>query len=135
MPGKSTKPILVLDFDGVIHSYRSGWQGMETITDPPVPGAIEFLKRAVFHFRVNILSSRSSCERGLAAMQEWLIVHLADTEEDLQWAGEFVHNELYWPRQKPAAFLTIDDRAVQFKGKFPSPIDLLNFKPWNKRDI
>ena len=35
---------VVFDFDGVIHSYTSGWLGETTIPDPPVPGIREALK-------------------------------------------------------------------------------------------
>lgn len=52
------KPILCLDFDGVIHSYASGWKGANVIHDPPVPGAIAFLREAVQSFRVAIFSGR-----------------------------------------------------------------------------
>jgi len=41
-----SKPILCLDFDGVIHSYSSGWKGADVIPDPPVPGAFDFIRRA-----------------------------------------------------------------------------------------
>ena len=35
------KYTVVLDFDGVIHSYSSGWRGKTCIPDPPVPGIRE----------------------------------------------------------------------------------------------
>ena len=40
------RPILCVDFDGVIHSYTSGWEGIDMIPDPPVEGAIKWLWRA-----------------------------------------------------------------------------------------
>src|ERR1700743_3429981 len=57
---ESYKPILCLDFDGVIHSYASGWKGADVIPDPPVAGAIEFIREALKHFRVAIFSSRTN---------------------------------------------------------------------------
>jgi hypothetical protein len=50
----SRKPVLCLDFDGVIHGYQSGWQGANVIPDPPVPGAIEALLTYTEHFIVCI---------------------------------------------------------------------------------
>ena len=72
------KPILCLDFDGVLHSYSSGWQGPRTIPDSPVRGAIEFLAEAVQVFEVHIFSSRSSFWGGRKAMYKWIVMHATD---------------------------------------------------------
>ncbi len=117
------KPILCLDFDGVLHSYTSGWKGADVIPDPPVPGAIEFIKEATVHFTVAIFSSRSNQPGGISAMKAWLYYHSA---------GEPINEVIIWPTEKPAAFLTIDDRALTFNGTWPNVKELLNFKPWNK---
>lgn len=118
------KPILLLDFDGVIHSYDSGWGGAESIPDPPVPGALGFIDDATSAgFDVQIYSSRSRQNGGIAAMKKWFEKH---GRADL-------NTFLKFPTQKPAAFLTIDDRAFCFEGTFPDPVGLLDFKPWNKR--
>lgn len=126
-----SKPILCLDFDGVLHSYSSGWQGAEVIPDPPVPGAIAFLREAVNHFRVAIFSSRSHQKGGQRAMREWLgrwiLEERLSDEEDLSWCGA-----IEWPNEKPAAMVSIDDRAMTFTGSWPSIENLLAFKPWNR---
>src|SRR5581483_11331600 len=73
--GRGRKPILCLDFDGVVHSYSSGWKGADMIPDPPVDGAIAFMLGALNHFDVVIFSSRSSQAGGLDAMRQWLKYH------------------------------------------------------------
>ena len=35
---------------------------------------------------------------------------------------------------KPPAMVTIDDRAIQFKGSWPEPEKLLEFKPYRLPD-
>ena len=129
------KPILVLDFDGVIHSYSSGWKGAHVIPDPPTDGAMRFIWDASEHFKIAILSSRSHQPGGKEAMQEWLGRHFR-----AHWAADRTRcddilAEIDWPIEKPAAFLTIDDRALCFTGDWSSfkPSALLAFKPWNKR--
>jgi len=121
--------ILCVDFDGVLHSYTSGWQGAWRIPDPPVIGAIDWLSWLIFHgeseFQVCIFSSRNAFPFGRWAMKRWLLKWGLDKEE---------LKHIKFPLFKPAAFLTIDDRAIQFKGKFPLMAELLEFKPWNRKE-
>jgi len=157
-----SKPILVLDFDGVIHGYQSGWKGAANIPDPPVPGALEFIVGALDKFEVHILSSRSHQWGGRRAMKRWLWEWLV-TEGDAnpskpkktipEWwqnyvagqssmepwcnevrnAAHLVVRSVKWPTRKPAALYTIDDRAHQFDGSWPALETIAAFKPWNKR--
>lgn len=123
--------ILVLDFDGVIHSYTSKWVDAKTIPDPPVEGAMVFLSQAVWDFDVCIYSSRSHQEGGIMAMREYIHFHLLDKFSDT------VANEILammrFPTSKPSAFITIDDRAITFEGVWPDLEELAKFVPWNKR--
>lgn len=130
------KPILCLDFDGVIHSYGSGWKGAAIIPDPPVPGAFQFIEAARRDFRIAIFSSRRSVDPDAArAMREWFAYWSVDETygfpRDAVLSGFFQALE-FWTK-KPAAFLTIDDRAITFTGKWPEPKELLAFRPWNKK--
>jgi hypothetical protein len=137
-----SKPILCLDFDGVLHSYTSGWIEHDFIPDPPVAGAMEFLAEAIKHFDVKIFSSRSQkkYDGGKRAMITW-IRYWAKLQLP-NYAPDFACNAVLnalcfnadaWPREKPPAFLTIDDRALTFTGEWPMIEDLLAFKPWNKK--
>lgn len=130
-----SKLILCVDFDGVIHSYVSGWKGADVVSDPPVPGALRWLLKATEFFDVQIYSSRSSQPGGVAAMREWLLNFAIHEWGDKDFADQFMAS-IAFPAQKPAAFLTIDDRAVCFEGNWSEidPSNLLNFKPWNKRE-
>ena len=133
-----TKPILCLDFDGVLHSYTSGWKGATVIPDPPVPGAMAFLVEAVEHFQVAVYSSRSNQLGGIYAMQEWLCGWLQEwaSENPERWPSQEwrdkVLDAIQWPIVKPPAFVGIDDRVLTFTGKWPEMTELLAFKPWNK---
>ncbi len=127
----TSRPILCLDFDGVIHSYTSGWQGASVVSDPPVEGAIEFIIKASDHFTVVVHSSRSGQTGGVVAMMEWLENHAIDYGlTDGEWDKI---RAIGWPTEKPAAFLTIDDRALTFTGAWPEIETLKSFKPWNKK--
>jgi hypothetical protein len=130
------KPTLCLDFDGVIHSYASPWLHESFIPDQPVDGAFEWMIQAAEHFELAIYSSRSRNDDGIRAMQLWL-QHWgrkwADGNMDKLSLFNDMFNRLVWSQTKPAAFLTIDDRAHAFDGTWPNIGMLLEFKPWNKK--
>lgn len=127
------KPILCLDFDGVLHSYTSGWQGATVIADPPTEGAMRFLCKASEHFRIAVYSSRSNRPGGIAAMQVWLSRHFREYRIYGSIREDKILAEIEWPTEKPTAFVTIDDRAITFTGTWPTIETLLAFKPWNKQ--
>lgn len=132
-----SKPILCLDFDGVIHDYRKGWQD-GTIYGEVTPGFFEWAYEARKYFKLVVYSSRSKTAVGRDDMRHWLYNKMnrwmmevngdgADTIPDLDF--EFAH-------EKPPAFLTIDDRALTFGGNW-SHYDqklLAEFKPWNVKE-
>ena len=122
-----SKPILCLDFDGVIHSYISGWQGARNIPDPPMPGAIEFIADALVEgWDVVIHSSRARYFGGITAMRNWLRTHSGNMWDTMGVAIADVR----FVRWKPPAVVTIDDRAMRFEGVWPEPKALRKFKPW-----
>lgn len=135
---------LCLDFDGVLHSYTSGWQGVGKIPDAPVEGAMAFLCNAVHFFDVAIYSSRSSHLLGRWAMKRWLRQHMIQHHLDNPGVGVFdtygealddadeILERIRWPWFKPAAFVTLDDRAATFNGTWPTMNSLAAFRPWNK---
>lgn len=124
------KPILCLDFDGVIHSYASGWKGADVIPDPPVEGAIAFMLGALNHFEVTIFSSRSGQPGGVAAMKAWLRQHAGTARYETPDGPGL--EDVNFATEKPAAMVTLDDRALTFTGTWPRIESLLSFKPWNK---
>lgn len=153
------KRTLCFDFDGVLHSYTSGWQGARVISDPPVPGALEFLVEATEHFDVCILSSRSHQWGGRRAMKKWLARAFMEAatggDEQYGWLRQQVAKEAFgqsWKstvawyvrqllrkiaflKYKPPAFVTVDDRAIQFTGTFPTVGEIQGFRTWQKQIV
>jgi hypothetical protein len=141
------KPILCLDFDGVCHSYTSGWKGANVIPDPPVPELFDFLVEASKEFQIAIFSSRSNQSGGIDAMKEWFVAWYVDWIQSQPItelpaysmtraeATPIVTAMLHFPTEKPPAFVGIDDRVLTFDGTWPSLTSLQNFKPWNKKEV
>lgn len=113
-----SKGTICFDFDGVIHSYTSGWQGVDVIPDPPVPG----IKEAIAGIRADgymvvVHSSRSSGSIGREAMKEWM--------------GNYGIIVDGISEYKPPALITIDDRVICFDGNPTTLLDKIkNFKTW-----
>lgn len=130
------KPTVCVDFDGVIHDYKRGWQD-GTIYGDVVPGFFEWMERVRDQVKLVIYSSRSKTDDGVMAMSLWL------HEKRNEWikAGGDRHPSepptIEFAHEKPAAWLTIDDRAVHFKGDWSAPElaadAMLSFKPWNAK--
>lgn len=133
-------PTICVDFDGVIHSYVSPWKHAWHIPDPPVEGAIDWLcsvggrepeerdpwgaTRDRWRFRIAVYSSRSKYPLARWCMRRYLQRHGVP-------AGYFYERLIVFPRTKPGALITLDDRAMCFRGTFPTPEEIGMFKPWN----
>ena len=139
------KKRILIDFDGVIHSYKSGWKGARNIPDEPVPGAIAWLYdlAAQDDLEVCIYSARSGKWGGRRAMKKWVwkwaCKHfgLPDDGDDLDHSLPafapplFMMEKLKFPRKKGAAWVTIDDRCIPYKGgDHPKIYEIKDFKSW-----
>lgn len=119
------KRTVVFDFDGVIHSYKSGWNGPAVIPDPPVDGIGDALKE--IHdagYEVVIVSTRCAYVSGKKAIEEWL------DEYDM---SKFVDRVC---KEKPPAIVYIDDRAICFDGHAENLLRRIDmFRPWYHKEV
>ena len=112
---RRSRRTICLDFDGVIHSYRSGWCGAEVIPDPPIHGTQDAIARLRKHYRVVIHSARCASDQGQEAVQAWLQRYNIEVDEVC--------------RFKPPAAIYVDDRAVPFRGDWQQTIaDIHDFR-------
>lgn len=125
------KLILCIDFDGVIHSYERGWQD-GVIYGTVTSGFWEWALEAEKYFRLMVYSSRSKSEEQHENMRAFL------AEDFSRWAStdpaNGVPDWLEFAHEKPPAFLSVDDRALTFRGdwgEFP-PEKLRQFKTWTE---
>jgi adenylylsulfate kinase len=103
VPSKELKTLdkrktLAVDFDGVIHKYSKGFQGLENAYDPPMDGAQETLQRLKDKgYVLKIMSSRPAL-----VIEEWL------DKYDMTDLFDEVSN------RKFAATVYLDDRGFHF---------------------
>lgn len=123
------KIVIAVDFDGVLNTYASGWEGSSAIiSDSPNEGAIEWLQAVLSHggFEVFIHSCRCRQEEGIAAMYAWLLRHGLSRK---------LADEIVFTKLKPNAEIFLDDHAMQFVGRWPTFEEITSFKPWYKRGV
>lgn len=114
-------PTVIVDFDGVIHSYESGWKGPRTIPDPPVDGAINFLLRLIGYDDIQpaILSTRSQYWFGRWAMKSWLKRHVAQHWHDSWGEGkERKEKRDLWRDSGFRTSMEPPDHEAEYAGKF-----------------
>lgn len=113
---------IVFDFDGVIHSYTSGWKGGSCIPDPPVPGIKESISEIRSQgYEVVVVSTRCSTPRGRKAIIKYLDRHGIEVDDVRM--------------DKPPALVYIDDRAICFDGHPETLLSKIeHFVPWNKKE-
>lgn len=112
---------VVMDFDGVIHSYESGWHEGQKITDiydEPVEGIAKAIENLRFSgFKVVVVSSRCRKLSGRIAIRRWL-KRYGITVDSVR-------------RDKPPARCYVDDRAICFRGDCTNLVDnVRTFKSW-----
>ena len=114
------KETIVFDFDGVIHSYISGWN--ETPQDPPVKHIkeeIDLIRKE--GYEVVVVSTRCATKEGMDKVIEYL--HIYDIRVVRVLAT------------KPPALVYIDDRGVNFDGNAKSLLyKIKNFIPWTNNE-
>lgn len=92
---------LCIDFDGVLHSYISGWKGNDEVADLPVEGAAEACWRLFdVGWKLYVLTSRTNLE------------------PVARWLEKYGFPSMTLTRVKPIAIAYIDDRAVRFDGNW-----------------
>lgn len=108
---------VVFDFDGVINSYLSGFEGATIISDEPVNGIKEEIARIREEYKVVVVSTRCYKDGGIEAIKEWLDKHGIVVDDVTS--------------EKPPAIVTIDDRAIVFDGESDGLLEKIKkFQPW-----
>lgn len=114
---KPQKMTVCLDFDGVIHSYLSGWKGEAEIPDPPVEGAKRAIRILRMDYEVKVFSTRCRTPEGLEAVKKWLKANDIEVDEVCD--------------HKPPAIVYVDDRGVQFRGDWMRTVEeVRGFRHW-----
>ena len=99
------KPVIAVDFDGVLHRYSKGWDD-GSIYDPPMPGTKAGMEQLRKHgYTLLIFSARNRNPDREEEMRAWLKEHEIPFDRIATLADG-----------KPFADVYLDDLAVRFEG-------------------
>jgi hypothetical protein len=119
-PLEALHPMIICDFDGVLHWDRLNVVGDAHGFDIPVPGACEWVLGAVAQgYDVVIWSCSCNTPKGEEDVRAWL---KRNGFPDLRILHE----------HKPYACMFLDDHAMRFAGEFPVPGTLHDIRSWNR---
>ena len=122
--------IIAVDFNGVIHDHRDGQKGFCDADSPEIPGAIEWLKEISESFDVFLVSASFSRAPYILAAKQWLNAHGVP----LAWMASVAigRSRITLTPFKPCCTIFLDDRAMTFRGTFPTKEFIKGFRPWNR---
>jgi hypothetical protein len=128
------KYTVAVDFDGVLHSYVSPWVNAHTIPDPPVDGALLWLRGILQDFNVVIFSTRCKTWRGRRAVRNWIYQNAKAYWYESGAPSDYGLESITLSYEKPPALIYLDDRAYRFHGPgtFPTRQQIHDARPWNK---
>ncbi|RJL19347.1 hypothetical protein [Bailinhaonella thermotolerans] len=102
---------VAVDFDGVIHAYRHGWQD-GTIYDEPVPGALDAISALMARGVAVFVHTTRDAETVAAWLAERGVPAVHGLDESVVFWDDPAR-VLVTPRKLPAVAY-IDDRAIRF---------------------
>ena len=113
---------VVFDFDGVIHSYKSGWKGDAVIPDEPVKGIGDVIEQIRnLGYKIVVVSTRCITINGIDAVNRWLEAHDILVDDVCS--------------EKPPAVCYVDDRAICFDGNTDGLVEKIKgFHSWTEKE-
>ncbi len=118
---------ICIDFDGVIHDYVRGWQGID-VFDKVIPGASEAthrLREAGYMIIIHTTRNDTPALRDFLNQNDVCFDHI--NYNPYQPAGS--------EHGKIKADIYLDDRGICFTGNWNETVgQILNFKTWQEDD-
>lgn len=113
--------VILIDFDGTINSYRSGFTRDGDIPDPPLEGAQDAIMRLRKQFRVIVFSARARSVEGKNAIIAWLAKNSIEVDGITA--------------TKIPAFCQVDDTSIKFDGNWVETQRAIeDFQTWQDRE-